>query len=118
MQKRAILVVLARGRDILDVKGNFSRKEEWMNPKNIHDDMIKHFEIDLGRDKITKWLDSLATHEKKFVERKSKKDEVNPAKKKDFIESKAQREFKINPSGVELLKKMNDPDMGLISDRF
>jgi len=117
-QRRAILAVLATGIEINDFTGFFLRKEEWMNPTQVFDNLKKHFELQVGRDKITSFLDECAEHEKKYVERKRKKGEEYPTKKKDFVEPKAQREYKITESGKGLLGFMNDPNFEFVSKRF
>jgi len=117
-QRRAILAVLANGIEKYDIRQTVVKKEEWMNPRQVYDNLKKHFDIDLGRDKITSFLDECAVHEKEYVKRKSKKDEDKPTKKKDFVEPKAQREFRITESGKNLLAIMNSPDFEFVSKRF
>ncbi len=112
------MAVLANGIEIYDFQGFFSKKEEWMNPNQVYDKLKKHFDLQVGRDKITSFLDECTIHEKKYVQRKSKSDEENPTKKKDFVEPKAQREYKITESGKNVLAFMNNPDFDFVSKRF
>ena len=116
--RREVFSVLVDGIIRNDMKGFFLRKEDWMNPGQIHNEVLKNFRHNIDRDRITIFLDECAEHEEKFVERKFKKDQESPAKKKDFVEPKAQREYKITENGIGLLAFMNNPKFKFVSKRF
>ena len=89
-----------------------------MNPTQIQDEVNEHFHMKPGRDKITSVLDECYEHEKKYVDRRSKKDEENIAKKRDFVEPKAQREYCITDNGKKFLEFMNSAEFEFASKRI
>ncbi len=115
---KMILGILFDGIDINDLHGNFSKKEEWMNPKRIQGEIKNKFGTSVGRDVITGFLDGCYNHEEKYVDRKSKKDEKNPSKKNEFVEPKAQNEYKILENGKKLLEYLNDPRQDFVTKRY
>ena len=110
-KKRAILQYLDSA-DKMDMKGNFLRKIEWLNPNQIQSGLKKMGLGTIGRDEITLFLNECFVTEKKYVDKRE------PSKKDPDSELKAQNEYKLLDSGRELLQIMNSPTMDFINKRI
>lgn len=110
-KKRFIFLVL-NYTDILDIKKNFLRKKEWLNPTQIHNELKRIGFGNVGRDEITVFLNQCYEHEKKYVDKRK------PSRKDPDSELKAQNEYKLLDSGKELLVIMNSSVVNFINKRI
>ena len=110
-KKRAILQYLDSA-EKTDIKGNFLRKVEWLNPNQIQSGLKKMGLGTVGRDEITIFLNECFENEEKFVDKRE------PSRKDPDSELKAQNEYKLLDSGRELLEDMKKPRMDFINKRI
>ncbi len=110
--KKQFIFLVLNSKDILDIKGNFLRKKEWLNPNEIHNELKRIGFGNVGRDEITVFLNQCYEHEKKYVDRRK------PSRKDPDSELKAQNEYKLLDSGKELLEIMNSEIVDFINKRI
>ena len=110
-KKRAILQYIDSA-EKTDIKGNFLRKIEWLNPNQIQAGLKKMGLGTIGRDEITLFLNQCFENEEKYVDKRE------PSKKDPDSELKAQNEYKLLDSGKELLAIMSNPITDFINKRI
>ena len=98
-QKMKLIFTLMEEADIVDIQGNFLRKQEWFWPKLIHDRLLQKIGYNLDRTNIKDILETCCDNEQKFVEKRTAE-----------IEPIAKFEYRLTDSGKEYLKQMNDPN--------
>ena len=108
--KKKLILGYLDSAEVTDMKGNFARKIEWLNPRRINEGIENMGMGTMGRDFITKFLDDCA--ELGLVKKRK------PTGQDLDSEPKAQREYKILDSGRELLTKLKKPDITFINKRY
>jgi len=110
-KNKAILHIL-NSAEIKDIKGNFLRIREWLNPNQIQTELKKIGMGTVSRDEITSFLIACCERDEHYVERRKSQ------RKDPDRETKAQNEFKLTETGKEFLNTLNDPTFAFINKKY
>ena len=110
-KNRAILHIL-NSAEIKDIKGNFLRTKEWLNPNQIQSELKKIGMGTVSRDEITSFLIACCERDEHYVKRRK------PQRKDPHSETKAQNEFKLTETGRAFLETLYYPNFDFINKKY